>query len=192
MRLKVKEKIIYIEESVIIVLFVCLLSNIARKYLESYYLCYLFITFHELSHILIASLLGFNLIGIHIRISGLSANLENNYFGFKALLIYLAGPLSNILLATMFSNIKIIFEINLALALINLIPIKPLDGYNILAEILEYCMNKKVKKSVLKIVSIIIEICLIVISILLFVKYCNISLIILLIYIKLENLNAAK
>lgn len=192
MRVKVKEKIIYIEESVVIVLFVCLFSKVAREYLESYYLCFLFIAFHELSHILVAALLGINLKGIQIRLSGLCAHLENNFSGLKAVIIYLAGPLSNILLATMFAHISIIFEINICLALINLVPIKPLDGYNALSAILYSSITKKNKRRVLKTVSIIAEISLIILSILLVVKYCNISLIILLLYIKLTNVNSAK
>lgn len=190
MKVKIKEKIIYIEESVVIVLFSCILSKVARDYLESYCLCFLFITFHELSHILVAALLGVNLRSIHVRLSGLCASLEKNT-GSNALLIYLAGPVSNILLATIFSNIKLIFEINIVLALINLVPIKPLDGYNILSVILDISISQKQKNKVLKIVSILAEIMLIFFSILLIIKYCNISLIILLLYIKLINLNSA-
>lgn len=192
MRLKLKEKIVYIEESVIILLFVCLFSKIARNYLENYYICFLFIAFHEFAHVFAAAVFGYSLREIHIRISGLTARLENSIIGLKAVLVYLAGPLSNILLAMLFPNIEIIFEINVALAFINLVPIKPLDGYNILFAILGRNISKKGKRNILNIVSIIAEIILWFLSILLVVKYCNISLIILLLYIKLINLNSAK
>jgi len=184
MKLRVNEKAIYIEEGVIIVLFVCLFSKIARAYLANYYLCFLFITFHELSHIAIAALFGSSIKRINIRLSGLSVNLEKNFQRIKALLVYFAGPISNIILAILFRNIKIVFEINICLALINLVPIKPLDGYNIFKQI--------IGKKALKTISKISEFILIVIGLLLIAKYCNISLIILLLYIKLENLNAAK
>ena len=191
MRLRLNEKVICIEESAVIVLFVCLLSKIAREYLSNYYLCFLFITFHELSHITIAVLFGGSVKRVNIRISGLSVNILKNFSGIRAVLVYLAGPLSNIILAMLFRNIDIIFEINMCLALINLVPIKPLDGYNILNVILDIIISRKTKNMVLKIVSIIAEIMLIFLSVLLIVKYCNISLIILLLYIKIINLKSA-
>lgn len=184
MRLRLKGNVIFIEESAIIVLFVCLLSKIAREYLSNYYLCFLFIAFHELSHIVVAALFGSSIKRINIRLSGLSVNLEKTFYGKKAVLIYIAGPLSNIILANLFRNINIIFEINVCLALINLVPIKPLDGYNILKEI--------VRKKTVQILANISEILLIFLGLFLTVKYCNISLIILLLYIKLINLDPAK
>ena len=177
MKLRLNKKVIYIEESVIIVLFVCLLSQIARDYLANYYICFLFITFHELSHITVAVIFGSSVKKINISLCGLSVNLDNNFYGIKAVLVYLIGPVSNILLATLFSNVDIIFEINL-------VPIKPLDGYNILKQI--------VSKKILKTISNVTEFVLACIGVILIVKYCNISLIILLIYIKQENLNTAK
>jgi len=184
MKLKVNEKVIYIEESVIIVLFVCLLSKIAREYLANYYLCFLFIVFHELSHITVALFFGSSVKKINIKLCGLSVNLEKKFKGRKAILVYLAGPIANIILAILFKNIKIVFEINICLALINLIPIKPLDGYNILREIFS--------KKFLKFVANISEIILTFLGIILIFKYCNISLIMLLLYIKLTTLNSAK
>lgn len=184
MKFKLNEKTIYIEESVIIVLFVCLFSKIARDYLSNYYICYLFITFHELSHVAIAALFGSGVKKINIRVCGLSINLTNRFYGIKALLVYLAGPMSNLLLAAIFYNLPIVFEINICLALINIIPIKPLDGFNIL--------NVFVSKKIKKIISYIAELMLLVLGIVIFIKFCNISLIFLLIYIKLEKLNTAK
>ena len=184
MKIKLNEKIIYIEESVVVVLFVCLLSKIAREYLANYYICFLFITFHELSHITIATLLGNNIKRINVRVCGLSVSLEKNFCGIKAILVYLVGPISNIVLAFLFKNIDIIFEINMCLALINLVPIKPLDGFNILKVL--------VSNKVLKVVTNISEIILTFCGIILIAKYCNISLILLLLYIKLINLNSAR
>ena len=184
MRLKLGDKIIYIEESVIIVLFVCLLSKTARAYLENYYICYLFIVFHELSHMTLAVLLGNSIKKVNIRVCGLNINLRNNLFGMKALIVYLAGPISNLILAALFYKISLVFEINICLAIINLLPIKPLDGYNILKLI--------AKTNITKIISIIIEIIMFLLAIIILIKYCNISLIFLLIYIKLEELNTAK
>lgn len=184
MRLKLDDKVVYVEESVIIVLFVCLLSNVARSYLSNYYICYLFIIFHEFSHMAIAALFGSNVKKINIKLCGLSINLAKRFYGIKAALIYIAGPLSNLLLAFMFYNIPIVFEINICLALVNLIPIKPLDGYNIL--------NLISNSHIEKIISYVSEMMLLIIGILLMINFCNISIIFLLIYIKLEKLYTAK
>ena len=145
MKVKLGNKRIYIEESVIIVIFVCLFSKVARNYLEAYYLCFLFIVFHELSHVVVAALLGSNVKVINIKLLGLSVILEKTFLGLQAVLVYLAGPLSNILLAILFVDIKVIFEINTTLALVNLLPIAPLDGFNILNVILEEYLNKNLK-----------------------------------------------
>ena len=115
MRLRLNEKVICIEESAVIVLFVCLLSKIAREYLGNYYICFLFITFHELSHITIAALFGNGVKRINIRLCGLNASLDKSFNGIKALLVYIAGPISNLILAMLFRNIKIVFEINICI-----------------------------------------------------------------------------
>ena len=183
MRIKFSGRTICVEESFVIVLFVCLLSHSARDYFTAYYICYLFIAFHELAHMTAATLFGIYVRRINIRVCGLSINLADKLDGIKAICIYCAGPLSNLLLAVIFKDISLVFEINICLALINLIPLKPLDGYNIL--------NVMVCQNIRNVISRAAEIMLLILGITMFVKYCNISLLFLLIYIKLEKLNSA-
>lgn len=133
MRFKVKEFNIYLDETILIVSFLCLFFSEVRNYFENYFICYLFIAFHEFSHMFVASIFGIKTTKLCIRISGLNINLDSyNRQELKWLGIYLAGPASNIVLALLFKNIPMVYTINLALAIINLIPIYPLDGYNII------------------------------------------------------------
>ena len=187
MKLKLRDKYICIEEVVIITLFLCFLSNNAREFLANYSICYLYISFHELAHILIASLCGYELRRINIRLAGLNAVFRERFFALKGITIYLAGPISNIILAILFRKIKIVYEINMALALINILPIGPLDGYNILNLILKIFVNKEKVKNIMNSIKKIVEIALIILAVFMWYKYHNFSLFLLLVYIKTNS-----
>ena len=147
MKLKVKNFNIYLDEMVLVFGILSLIFKGVRDYFENYFMCYLFIIFHELSHMFVASIFGIKTTKLSIRISGLSINLDKTtQEGRKWLLIFLAGPVSNLILAILFSNIQFICAINIALAIINLIPIYPLDGYNILKIILKIMRVKSMLK----------------------------------------------
>ncbi len=192
MKLKLRDKYICIEEVVIITLFLCFLSKKARCFLDNYFICYLFITFHELTHVLVASIFGYELKGINIKLAGLNAIFRERFCGIKGIIIYLVGPLSNIILAFLFKNIKMVFEINMALALINIILSRPLDGYNVLRLILEMFICKEKVKSWLKNIEKVVEIVLIFLSIFMWYKYNNFSLFLLSVYIKTNSLQPLK
>lgn len=134
---------IEIENIAIIVAFLNIIPKV-RLYLESYYVCFLFILFHELSHMFVASIFGAGLKKLCIKACGLNAVIDMSELGnFKKCIIYIAGPLSNLLLAFLFVKVPLIFYTNISLMVINIIPIKPLDGYNILNIILESNKNKE-------------------------------------------------
>lgn len=130
---------IEIENLLILFCFICIFSKTLRNFTNAYFICYLFILFHELAHILMAAMLNKKVDGIKLTLSGVCAiykreyskNIKTKASIYKNLMVYLAGPISNLIIAFMFSNVKMIFEINMFLAIINLIPIKPLDGYHI-------------------------------------------------------------
>ena len=146
MKLKIKEFNVYIEETVFIVAILCVLFTNIRQFFSNYFICLLFISFHEFSHMLVASIFGIKTTKLSIRISGLCINLNNNNCrGLKWLAIFSAGPISNVILALIFKPIPMVYVINLVLAVINLIPIYPLDGYNILKIILEIFKVKKIE-----------------------------------------------
>lgn len=125
----------------IIVVLSSLLSKTIAIYLSAFYLCYLFILFHEFSHILFASLFGYEVKKMKLSLSGVcvSFNKEiNSEIYLKNILIYFAGPASNYILALIFHNNSLIFSLNIFLGTLNLFPIYPLDGYNVLKILLNY------------------------------------------------------
>ena len=183
MKIKTPYFIIEFEIVFLIVFFSFLFSNEIRKILFSFYICYLFIVFHELSHMFIAAIFGKEIKNFKFSLSGVNISFNNikRLEKYKEILIYLAGPLSNLLLALIFSYNKMIFEVNLCLCLINLLPIYPLDGYNILFNLFR---NTKLNKyKILNYTTIIILIILFFLGIIQFIYTKNISIFIFIIYI---------
>ena len=191
MKIKIKEFNIYLHETILIVGFLCLFFELVRDYFENYFTCYLFIAFHELSHMFVASIFGIKTTKLYIRISGLNICLDSyNRQGFKWLVIFLAGPISNIILAYMFKNIPMVYTINLALAIINLIPIYPLDGYNIFETILrQLTIKEKNIKKIQKWVEIMVIILLVIVGIYQFAVFNNLSIILMIFYIIIQSSN---
>ena len=101
---------------------------------------------HELSHIIIAKFFKINLKNLRVSIFGASLEIEQNKKNKRIIkiLMYLIGPISNLFLAIIIyyckipneEKIKIIYT-NLSICIFNLLPIIPLDGSNILKEILK-------------------------------------------------------
>ena len=87
-----------------------------------------------------------------------------------------------------------IYQINIFLAIINLLPIYPLDGYNILINILRGIFNANVSNSniFMKYINNIFFLLLLVISIYQIIIFKNISILIFLIYFFLINQNRKK
>jgi len=86
---------------------------------------------HELAHFLAAKILGESPKQINIMPYGCSLATGKIKNDKKAVLIYLAGPLLN-LFFMLFARHEIIFNTNLTMLLVNMLPIYPLDGGNIL------------------------------------------------------------
>lgn len=110
-------------------------------YIDNYFLFYLFICIHELSHILVSKLFKLSTYKINFLFLGLNATIKNFNFvtPYKKILILLAGPFSNLFFALIFYflNYKTIYISNLCLFIFNLLPIFPLDGGQILFTLLE-------------------------------------------------------
>ena len=191
MKFKIKGFSICLDETVIIVGFLCLFFKIIREYFENYFVCFLFIVFHELAHVFVASIFGIKTKRLCIRISGLNIHLDNyNREGVKWFIIFLAGPLANIFLAYIFKNIPMVYTINLALAIINLIPIYPLDGYNIFEIILkQLTIKQKTIEKVQKISKIMVIILFVIVGIYQFVILRNFSIILIAFYIIIQSSN---
>ena len=194
MKIKTPYFILEFEIIFLIVFFSFLFSNEIRKILFSFYICYLFIIFHELSHMFVAAIFGKEINRFKFSMSGVNISFNNikRLEKYKEILIYLAGPLSNFILAIIFSYNKMIFEINMCFFIINLLPIYPLDGYNIIFNLLRNTRLEKYKNKILKICS----------NLLLFILYCiaiiniiinkNFSILIFSLYVYFVNINSKK
>jgi stage IV sporulation protein FB len=176
------------------IFFVFMMSPVVQTYITSFYICYLFILFHELSHMFVASIFGKEVDKFKISLAGVCINFKEKKYMLKKiqrkkdfitlLLIYLAGPLSNLILAIIFFNIKFVFEINIFLFCLNLITIYPLDGYNILKNIL-LLFNLKEERvyNILNNISNILLVLLLVFSVIIFIILKNPSFLIFNIYL---------
>ncbi len=142
----------------VLVVFVTFFSPTVLKLLEAFYMCYMFIFFHELSHMFVAAILGKKIDTLRFMLAGVCVSFKSEYNNNKTkektknIVIYLAGPCSNLLLAYIFNKVPMIFEINIFLAILNFFPIFPLDGYKILKEIFAI-FNIKNKRKIMDVIS---------------------------------------
>lgn len=195
MRIKTPLFYIHIDIMLIIFVFFSIFIKSIRDVFSSYIICYLFIVFHEASHIFVAAFFGKEIDTFYMRLCGVSVEFVkerftiNNKFKnskiylIKELMIYVAGPVSNIVLALIFHKIKMIYEINIFLGILNLIPIFPLDGYNLIKNILfiHFCDIKVIK--VLNIINRCSKIIMLIIGIIILIYKCNPCLLFFLIYV---------
>lgn len=130
------------------------------KQLKIYFLFMIFALIHELSHIFIARLLGNKLKKFKIMPIGFSIYIKTNLedynkkilkgskYNLNKILIYLAGPLTNIVVVffvyVINKNLLEIIYINIIIAVFNMLPIYPLDGSKILRNALKiFFKNEK-------------------------------------------------
>lgn len=142
-----------------IILCLLLVAIILNKKIEAYFsnyiTCLLFTVFHELSHIFVASIFGKKITAINFTVCGLNANIEGiNKIQTSWLLIYLAGPLSNLILAIITRKIYLSFVINMVLCVMNLLPIYPLDGFKILNLFLKWYFPNSLRIKITKVISL--------------------------------------
>lgn len=174
--------LIEVENLLIIILISFFISDKIKLFLTSYFVCYLFIIFHELSHIIFATIFGKKIKKIKLSLAGICVTFSNEYLSvIKRIIMYLVGPISNFVLALIFNNINFIYEVNLFLGILNLLPIYPLDGYNILLAILDL-VNKS---NYINFIERVFISSLLFISISIFLLYFNPSLLIFVTYILL-------
>ena len=130
MRIKVDVKIFFI-----IILYIFMQST------KIFALTFIFILLHELGHLVTGITIGLKIKKINIHISGLSVEFENygKQRNANKIVVDIAGPLINIIALVIAIIIKQeeIAYINLLLAIVNLLPIYPLDGGRILRTLLK-------------------------------------------------------
>ena len=189
----------------ILVMFIFFLSIKLRDFFSSFFICYMFIIFHEASHMLIGAILGKSIDTFNIGLFGVSITFCKKRYEIKKyitkreflreILIYIAGPLSNFILAIIFKNIRMIFDINIFLGILNLIPLYPLDGYNILKNFLLIKIKEDNVKKIINLINYIVFLLLFIVVFIALVLIYNPSLILFLIYliiIKNTDINSRK
>lgn len=202
MKIKTPLFILEIEWLFLVVLLVFLFSSKIKEVLFSFFICYLFIVFHEFSHMFVASILGKDVEKFKVTLSGVCIEFKKEKYklinnkkcknnNLRNILIYLAGPISNIALARIFYNNKMICQINLFLAFVNLLPLFPLDGYNILENMLDLLKINKIAQEILfKFFTYILYFILVILGISQLLISKNVSIIIFLLYLfLLQNIN---
>ncbi len=116
----------------------------------------LIIFIHEFAHLVVGSLFGVTLRQINLTGIGGIIELENTPGGIKDIIISLAGPLANGIIIIVLSIIKkrvpdstyaTLYQFNIVMIFVNLVPIYPLDGYRVLKALMlcvfddEYTMD---------------------------------------------------
>lgn len=171
-----------------IILCIIILASFLNKeinlYFSNYITCLLFTVFHEFSHIFIASIFGKQITEINFTVCGLNAKIhEKNKIQKCWLFIYLAGPLSNLMLAILTRKIYLSFMLNMILCVLNLLPIYPLDGFKILDLLLKWFVPNIVRIKITKIISLMVMVVITIIGAIIMLNTKNPSILLIVFYV---------
>lgn len=187
--LAVKFKIKNIQILIDGLILIPLLAALGLGVINHFLLTLAFIFLHESSHILAAIICGIKVYSVRILPVGMNAEIDDTLCGRAVkVFIYSAGPAVNIIMAAVififFRDSKISININLALAVFNLLPILPLDGGKLAMELLSGYYGLFGAGRRMKIFTLILSVVIIIMgSIALSRSLLNISLVFIGIYI---------
>lgn len=114
---------------------------------------------HELGHIFAILIVGERISDIAVSPFGLSIKRSGRLCSYRLeLIVYLSGPMTNILLALVFSMVKnniceAFVEQNLIFGILNMLPIKTLDGGSALRSVLLMLFSEKVAATAVDLLS---------------------------------------
>lgn len=112
-------------------LLLALLYNLYIGKKAVFFIGYLFIMMHELSHMIVALLINVDVEEITLLPFGASAKYSGNVTLWQEFLIAIAGPLASLFFAWVYHN-HTYFMVNVLIIIFNLLPIYPLDGGRII------------------------------------------------------------
>lgn len=170
-------------------IFAIIIILLLTKQIEMYSWLMIFAFIHEIAHMCAGMALKLKPEMLEIEPFGIGIVFESFENTEKnKIIISLAGPLINLLIAITFMFIKInpqelIINANLLLAIFNLIPIYPLDGGRILKAIIKIKDKKGITEDVLNKISNILMILLTAGSSILILIYKNIGLLLIIAYL---------
>lgn len=171
--------------------FLFIILFIITNQIEIYALIMIFALIHELAHLICGLVLGFKASTLKIKPLGFAIEfnikiedynkkiLKSNILSVKKIIIALAGPLVNIIIAIFGIvnkiDVNIIYS-NLLLAIFNFLPIYPLDGGRILKNIFKILYGNKRANTYINTISNVIVIALTMLSSILIIVYKNIAI----------------
>lgn len=145
---------------ILLILLIC-------SYNKMFIFAFIWVFLHEVAHILVALKYGCKFYNIGFHIFGLNVELTeiNTLKDKEKIIVYIAGALFNIVCATTFyiisfkynnTFIETSINLNIGLAIFNLLPAYPLDGSRILEIILSKRILFKRAQRIISIISFII------------------------------------
>lgn len=168
----------------------CLILILLLSFSKNALVGYVWVLLHEVVHILVSKFYNIKINKLNLHVTG--ANISSNNIDYlkdnQKIILYLSGPLFNLICSIIFfvigryynfNWIKICITINFALGIFNLLPSYPLDG----GRILEIIINKKIiykkaREVVVKVSFVIAAILMNLFILTIYIHKANISLLI--------------
>lgn len=165
-----------------ITLLLALLYNLYIGKKEIFFIAYLFVVMHELAHMIMALLLKVDIEEITLLPFGTTAKYKGKINIVNEFLIAIAGPIASYFFAFAYHN-NIYLKINLLILIFNLLPIYPLDGGRMIKTFLIAILGQKKGNQMNTYLSRISIFFLLFFAMFMFVRYQNISFLLLSLYV---------